>query len=210
MTITEERKAKLIEEHRDINVEHVGWWDGVYDDFKLICDILGIELDNREPSFSGFWCQGDGASFTGTYRAQGLGYAGLVPTFTYDTAPAEIREYCDDEELHRIADELCVLGRLYFPAFAYIRRSRGGNYVHSNTMTLDSVEPYDSDSEDWAQEVHDHVETTLLQLFRDLADWLYKTLDREYEYLTGDEAVWDAIVANELYKIEEEDEECED
>jgi hypothetical protein len=33
---------------------------------------------------------------------------------------------------------------------------------------------------------------------RDLARWLYRTLEKEYDYLTSDEAVWEAIQANEL------------
>jgi len=32
---------------------------------------------------------------------------------------------------------------------------------------------------------------------------LYRRLEKEYDYLTSDEAVWDAIVANDLDVIEE-------
>jgi hypothetical protein len=52
--------------------------------------------------------------------------------------------------------------------------------------------------DDVASEIQEHIETTLLQLFRDLADWLYKTLEDEYDHLTSDEAVVDTLEANEI------------
>lgn len=36
-----------------------------------------------------------------------------------------------------------------------------------------------------------------MEALRDLARWLYRQLEREYDYLTSDEAVDEAIVANE-------------
>lgn len=215
-TISEARKAQLIEQHHDINVEYE-WWDSTYDDFVRICEILGITLDTRAHrtmgggtvhrpliNFSGFWSQGDGASWSGFYRActWEAGWLHRVPT--YDEAPAKIREYCDDKELHRIADELCFLARIYYPAYAHI----GSNslYCHSGTMNLSGSEPMDGHDDDYAEEVHEHVETTLTDLFRDLADWLYRQLEQEYDYLTSDEAVWDTIQASGLDELEEEEE----
>ena len=40
-------------------------------------------------------------------------------------------------------------------------------------------------------------EATVIEVLRDLARWLYRQLEREYDYLTSDEAVDEAIVANE-------------
>ena len=40
-------------------------------------------------------------------------------------------------------------------------------------------------------------EETVMEALRDLARWLYRQLEREYDYLTSDEAVDEAIVANE-------------
>jgi hypothetical protein len=202
--MTQKYSEGFIDKHRDINVDY-DWWDAVYDGFHEICKILGIELDAREPCFSGFWSQGDGASWAGTYRAQGLGYAGLAPLSTYDQAPAKMREYAPkDEELHRIADELCLLGRIYGPVYAKVRRS-SGHYVHAMTMQIDSWEFYDDDgSYDIPNEIAEHVDSTLLELFRDLAHWLYNRLECEYDHLTSDEAVIEALEANEIEEDEEE------
>lgn len=42
----------------------------------------------------------------------------------------------------------------------------------------------------------DDAEDVLTEAFRDLARWLYARLHEEYDYLTSDEAVDEAIVAN--------------
>ena len=217
--ISEARKAQLIEQYRGINVDY-GWWDTLYDEFVRVCEILGIEIDTRAHRtmggttvhrplihFSGFCSQGDGASWSGRYRAYTWEAGWLHKVRTYDAAPAKIREYAPtDGELHRVADELCFLARLYYPAYAHV--SSNGQYCHSGTMSLAVFEPMDGDPNDYAEEVHEHVETTLTGLFRDLADWLYVKLEEEYDYLTSDEAVWDTIQANELDELEDEEEEA--
>ncbi len=200
----------FINAHRDINVHHE-WWDCVYEDFYQICHILGIELDKGEPSCSGFWSQGDGASWTGRYQAQSLlsGYetSGTYSP-TYDLAPAKIRKHApQDEELHRIADELCLLGRIYGPVYATVRRHNNNNYVHSSTMCVSEWEYYDEelDVNDMDDLILDHIEETLLDVFKALADWLYRSLEREHDYLTSDEAVIDTLEANEIEEDEDED-----
>ena len=57
---------------------HDEWYDFVYEDFETICRILGVTLatspvrlygggtrDEPQVNFTGFWNQGDGASFYG-------------------------------------------------------------------------------------------------------------------------------------------------
>ena len=52
------------------------------------------------------------------------------------------------------------------------------------------------DSPIW-QDMTADAEDVITEALRDLARWLYRQLEREYEYLTSDEAVDDAITANE-------------
>lgn len=201
----------FIDQHREFNVGH-DWWDSTYDDFHRICEILGIDLDKHEPSFSGFWSQGDGASWTGSYSAFPVRIAG-APARSYDTAPQEIREYAPkDEELHRIADELCLLSRTFFPSDAVIGR-HASHYLHSSTMHVDTLAWYDAytdesydaytDDSGVAEEVADHITEQLKDLCRALADWLYNALEAEYEYLTSDEAVIESLEANEIEEDED-------
>ena len=47
------------------------------------------------------------------------------------------------------------------------------------------------------QDMTADVEDVITEALRDLARWLYRQLEREYEYLTSDEAVDESIVAND-------------
>nr|WP_292053745.1 hypothetical protein [Mesorhizobium sp.] len=90
--LSEAAKEKARAWYREGAFDH-DWFEFVYDDFERICEILGVELKTRavrlmgggtrqKPCiwFSGFWSQGDGASFEGRYgHAKG--------------APARIREH---------------------------------------------------------------------------------------------------------------------
>lgn len=191
-----------IDKHRDFNVDHE-WWDDVYDDFYRICEILGIDLGKNEPSFSGFWSQGDGASWTGRYSAvKGLGKH-REPT--YDTAPVKIREHApEDEVLHTIADELCLLSRIYNPVWAEVGR-HSSHYVHSMTMCVSEWGYWDEDIgfEGVDDAIAGLIEETLLTQFRALAGWLYDMLEKEHEHLTSDEAVIEALEANEIEEDED-------
>ena len=174
-------------------------WEFVYEDAAEVADILGIDLRQRrvqlmggghryEPSiyFSGFWSQGDGACFEGTYRyAKG--------------ATKKIREYApQDKELHRIADELQAVQRKHF-YHLIASMNHTGHYCHSGCMSVE-VEH----NEDRYRDIGD-AEEEITQLMRDFADWIYDRLESEYDYQTSDEAVEEAIRANE-YEFDEEGE----
>ena len=51
------------------------------------------------------------------------------------------------------------------------------------------------DSPTW-QPMTDGAEDTVIEALRDLARWFYRQLEREYEHLTSDAAVDEAISAN--------------
>lgn len=138
------------------------WWSATYDDAKAAAATMGIDI--ADIAFSGFWSQGDGASFTGSYAYQ-------------KGAAAAIREYAPkDTELHRIADELQRVQRVNFYRLrADISKSRH-RYQHEYTMAVevDRTDGVDADLHD----AHD----TVTEAMRDLARWIYKQLEREYEY----------------------------
>ena len=48
-----------------------------------------------------------------------------------------------------------------------------------------------------SQEMTIDAEDAVIEALRDLACWLYRQLEREYEYLTSDAVVDEAILANE-------------
>ena len=174
------------------------WYDAVYDDFERICAILGVSLATRtvrlfgggvrpKPCiwFSGFWSQGDGACFEGHYRhAKG--------------ARTQIRAYAPrDAELHRSADCLDAAQRRNFYQLQATLTHRG-RYYHEHCMTI-SVERDSPTGQDMSRDAEDIV----IEAMRDLARWLYRQLEREYDDQTSDASIDDAICAN-AYTFTEE------
>jgi len=164
----------------------------IFDDFERVCEILGVRLRTRavplygggtrqKPCiyFSGFWSQGDGACFEGSYsHARG--------------APRKIRDHAPkDGELHRIADALQAIQRRNFYQL-HAGVSHRGRYCHEYCMVI-SVERDSPIYQDMTADAEDAVTEAL----RDLARWFYRQLEREYEFLLSDEVVDEAIAANE-------------
>lgn len=168
------------------------WYDAVYEDFQRIAEILGISFKTRsvrlygggtrqEPLiwFTGFWSQGDGAAFEGYYSYR-------------KGAAAKIRAYAPkDAELHSIADVLQEVQRRNFYQLTAEATHRG-RYYHEYCMAISVTR----DSPTW-QDMTADAEETVIEVLRDLARWLYRQLEREYDDLTSDEAVDEAIIAND-------------
>ena len=174
--------------YREAGFDH-DWYDAVYEDFQRIAEILGIQLKTRttrlvggrtrqDPCiwFSGFWSQGDGAAWEGVYSYR-------------KSAAAKLRAYAPkDKTLHRIAETLQAAQRQNFYQLSAEVTHRG-NYYHAFTMAV-SVRR-DSAA---AAEIIGDAESIVTDALRDLANWLYRQLEQEYEYLTSDEAVDETLV----------------
>lgn len=184
------------------------WWrecenydldlSGVLDEVPTIAGFMGIDIATRtvklmgggtrqEPViyWSGFSSQGDGACFEGTYSYR----PGSVKDVT-EYAP-------QDAELKRIVIGLRDIQRKYFYRLGASITHRG-TYSHSRSVSID-VEYQGGDS----RTVNQDDEETLSEYLRDLMDWVYDSLEQEYEYRMSDEQVDDAITMNE-YEFDEE------
>lgn len=163
----------------------------VIEDAVRMAELLGITIAQRtwtnQHGYTGhtpeiYWslayCQGDGASYEGHYQYK----PGAVAAITAETGGT-------DAVLIRIARELQELQR---PAFYQLAATitTSGNYTHSGCM---GVSAYRQDD----KETTDDQDDTLKQLLRDFADWIYDQLRKEDEYLNSDEAIDEAITANE-------------
>lgn len=168
------------------------WYDCVFDDFVALCSVLGVELATRpvrlygggtraEPriQFSGFASQGDGASFAGHYR-----YA--------KRSAAAIRAYAPtDHGLHGIADALASIQRRnLYQLEATIRQD--GRYSHEYTMAV-TVERASATEQAPSATAEEEITESL----RDLARWLYRRLEREYDFQMSDAQVDAALRAND-------------
>jgi hypothetical protein len=191
--LDESAKDKARDKVRYDNVNDE-WWDAVYEDAVRMGALLGVNISSTQQktskgrtytttdiSFSGF-C----ASFVGNYR------------FAPD-ALLKIQEETTDEELIRIAQELLLLqlGRRMksLEPFSATISTSSSNYSHSMTMRVDVNS---EDENDEHNEVSDSLEDDVTQLMRSFADWIYKNLETEHDYLTSDECI-DQYLAEEKF-----------
>lgn len=175
--LPEEVKESVLDKNRLINIEHVEWWDSVYDDVKTCGEKIGIDIEKIY--FSGFSNQGDGACFEGSYDYR----KGSVK---------EIKEHApQDETLIEIAENLQKLQRRFFYQLgAHVAHQ--GHYMHEMCTTIDVY-----GNEDFSWEVHYDAEDGIIEFLRDFMRWIYSRLTAEYDYLTSDEAVEDTLRINE-------------
>lgn len=189
----------LIEEYRDINIDYE-WWDCTYDHFAE--DMKTKHITAHDMRFTGFWSQGDGASFTG-----------------YINDTKAFLEAHDIAETYPWVMRLLAMGG---DCDISITRSSTARYCHENTVYAEAngvsafrwLVTYDDDDvrravvEQWDQELQaeiDKLDNHVTELIRDYCCDLYLRLEKEHDYLTSDEAVWDAIVAHDLDKVLEEE-----
>lgn len=176
--------------YREGGFDH-DWYDAVYEDFQRVAQILGIRLSTHtvrlvggrtreDPCiwFTGFSSQGDGASWTGTYAYR-------------KSAAADLRVYApQDQTLHGISARLQAAQRQNFYQLN-AKITHRGNYYHAYSMDIAVTR-----GGPFSQEIAGDAEAVVMDALRDLANWLYRQLEREYDYLTSDEAVDETLIAN--------------
>lgn len=188
---------------RESACEDSWWYESVYSDCAEIFDRLGIVSERVESwrnistgksgkrtvkpdiSFSGFWSQGDGASFVGSwYYKRGMLKA--------------IRAYApNDSELQEIAEGLQEMQRrTFYKLSARIVRT-DSHYCHENTVRFE----FELDVYSW-RAISDDVTGGVENYMRRLMRWIYRQLEAEYNYQTSDEAIMETIDANE-YEFDE-------
>lgn len=196
MTDYTERQMALIDTHREINVDY-DWWDCTYDDFRNDMEAVGIEV--KDMNFTGFCSQGDGASFTGYISDNKLFF-----------------------EKHNLTEGYPWMTKLmsHGGGFALSIERTSHRHVHEYTVGVDlsytdnfrNVLPDDGVRAAVIEQWDEHLEAeynticdAVTEIIRDHCRDLYRSLEETYDYLTSVEAVWDAIVVNELDQEEEEE-----
>lgn len=194
-------KDELIDKYREINVDGDWWHESVYEWFDEQCKDRGIQISTtpsnhlnqgkttsrreRDITWSGFWSQGDGAAFAGRVRDFNLVLGSL-----YDDYPI-FKKYVED--LRGYARMDWELGRY--------------NNVRLRDMEIEQIHYYLEDdhplAEIWQEQLDKETEMVgalIGDVVNDLCRLLYEALRDEYDALTSNEAVWDAIQANDLYE----------
>ena len=187
------QRDEILDKHRRFSTEHLEWWDAVYDDFKRDMDDIGIEVHRMY--FSGFSSQGDGACFEGRV----FSWEDFLPSLGYK-----------DPALITLANTGWRFGV-----------EHKGHYYHENCTrfdtclnTLDCNDAYDEEdfasvfspykseiqTAAWMALIADYkrsdFEEAFEKEFKRHMRSLYNRLEVEYDALTSDESVLEALDAN--------------
>ena len=185
--------AELSESAKIKAVEKLGtvmdyeWWDCIYDDAKAYLHALGYV--NVKIVFSGFCCQGDGASFTG-------GWAPHVDLDKFKT------EY-GGEELLALGDRMAVLlveAKLLDVELPTVDIYNRSGHSHEMAPVFDVNWKDDNET---PHPFEEQFNDRFVDLSRDLMRYIYRCLREEHEYLYSRERVEEDIDAND-YSFDED------
>jgi len=181
------------------------WWDGVYENAKADGPERGFEIEDIR--FSGFWSQGDGASWTGSVN---------IKVFL----DYHLKEDNPDYGRYFVLQAIVGENQDWVERRTNVNRS-GFHYVHDNMMRLESIsiinlECLDENDEERLQADGPLQRANVYQLYKgadidrlieDLETWIlneaqayarqiYDDLEAEHEHLTSEESLIEAAEAN--------------
>jgi hypothetical protein len=169
--LNEQAKAKARDWFREASAGDNHWADSVEEDFRQLATMCGFSV--KDVRWSGFWSQGDGASFTGAWSALAVN-------------PKALKGYAPkDEGLHEIVGGLATVARDHREATATLS-IRDHHYCHPNTIGFKLDDICDG-----------HAIDDFKGWTRALMNWLYRTLEKQYEYENSDECVAENIQLND-------------
>lgn len=190
--LSDAAKEKAREWYRQDAIDY-GWWDGVYETTNTAGKILGIDMHHKGKKpciwFSGFSSRGDGACFEGTYQYK-KGWRGAL-----------LQEFGPGDTLNELLRIGGSLQQAQQPQLYQLVATctQSGHYNHSGCMRVE-VEH----SEHRYRDIGD-AEDDIRDSLRDFADWIYKSLEAEFDWLNSDEQVDESIKAN-AYEFTEDGE----
>ena len=186
--LTEANRERLLEKHRDCEVQW-NWWDDVYEMFREDMSAIGVHVETIY--FSGFWSQGDGACFNGH-----------VNDWVKFLTAVEKPELVEEAVGRDVSFEWQSLGR----------------YSHENTVVFETSglwvdNPYDEEDDEVRHVMWNAinkeggliyaVSDDLVEFLKDKMRGLYRQLEEEHEHLTSDEVVIEYILEHEEEDIDE-------
>ena len=181
--LSPEAQKKAIEKYHDINVDY-NWWEFIYENFT---EKNNKYFDIDKIYFSGFYSQGDGAMFE---------YKNVTKSFLFSII--------DGLNLPNWKKE--ILKNVDFSFYGDHSGPRSNFYCHENTAAhfCDWYEPrlnYDkmncNNIEDF---LHDHlniIQKEVIFKYKNLCRELYRNLEKEYNFLTSEEAIKETLICND-------------
>jgi hypothetical protein len=180
--LSAEAQKVAISNNIDVNT-HYDWWSCTYEKFKETAKNAGFEVDKIY--FSGFYSQGDGAMFEGS----------IHPTDLYKL----LRLY--PESIDKRVIRLIESGVIEFQW----KVNHRGHYYHSRCSNMyfyynffyNNCNDYKNIEAEIA-----HLEGHIEYVYHTICSELYKSLQAEYDYLSSEEAIKEALIVNNYEFLE--------
>jgi len=202
--LSDDAKETAIEKLRETACQWDDWHEYTLELAKQILQDFGFE--NPEISYSGFWSQGDGASFTAEYvdavRLIGILLNPPEPSETISASESG-REQFVPYAIQKIGGLPGISARQIDWIFSSddfrnefdIKVVRSSfRYCHENTCSVESLGYFPESVETYAKELTEAIE----ELRRDLCHLIYRMLEDEYNYQTSDEVLRETAIDCEL------------
>lgn len=174
--LAKEVQTEVLEKYRDINTSH-NWYESTVDEFKT----NEKDFAATEVYFRGFSSQGDGAMFE------------------YDSISKEF--------YHSVIDSLDLpqWKKKVLKKYTSISASgkHDGHYSHEKSVAHNILVDGDNGGENYdnigylISLVHQDIEEEIISRYERKAKELYRTLEKEYDFLTSDEQIIETFKANE-------------
>lgn len=201
-------QENALDNNRDINVDYDGWEDSVTEEFKE--DMREIGIDDITVSFTGFYSQGDGASFTSEdiETRKLFNAVGIKSNDALNMEVDDERSRGENKEFYDLLDTMEDVGHLernrIKPEEIRVTIERtDSRHFHYNTVRA-NVEIWD-EPDGWEEPYGftDDLEDKVTEYVRGLCKDLYRNLEKEYDHLTSDESVKETLISND-YEFDEE------
>jgi len=176
--LDEKVQQKVLENLRDINIHH-DWHEFIFEDYQEKLNNIGFE--DAKICYSGFCCQGDGASFDAHVNLE------------------KIINYLGDKRFTKL---LHLIGEGYIDMIIS-KNSFASNYCHKRTRYIDLNIDFDPEKYSRLNRLCSLLCDYVESLRSELCSEIYETLEKEYYDLISDEGVVAAIAANEYEFLED-------
>lgn len=217
--LSEERQLNIVSNHMN-NTE---WYEDIYITFRAELEEDGFE--DIDISFTGFWSQGDGASFTAKsllvdeffLRHYGVIKNGDGETFPYTGINMLVdEEYKETMEMFDIPEYCVIKEAIDHGMFDIsVKRHTGGNYVHENSVFVDfdktiedineDIDIFEDAPKEWNTECNNFAaifERFLDTWVVDKCQEIYRRLEKEYNISIKAELEFQKELNNEFNTTE--------
>lgn len=190
--LSEAAKEKARNWWRECNNDDTFWSEYTIDEAKEQGENMGLDI--KDIYFSGFSSQGSGACFTGSWSASSV-IADKVADGWGESKDGSTKE------IKRIATEFEEFAKAW-PESSFSVTHRG-HYSHEFCTEFNVSLGEDADNnEEVSPEQWKEASDSLIETARDYMRWIYKQLEKEYEYQNSDECIDENLTGNSYTFLE--------